>query len=141
VDDSARRILRVMFTAGLFEGANAGGEVDTPEQREVAHMAAIESIVLLKNESLALPLGAPKIRSVAVIGPSRCDRQNRAAWKLTGSAEVLRHGARRHPGGRGSAGAGGYAGWGRLCQARTPARKRRSARQAWRRGRRAPPQV
>jgi beta-glucosidase len=71
VDDGARRILRVMFTAGLFEGANApGGEVDTPEQRAVALTAAIESIVLLKNQGGALPLGAPKIRSVAVIGPS-----------------------------------------------------------------------
>jgi beta-glucosidase len=71
VDDAARRILRVMFTAGLFEGANApGGEVDTPEQRAVARAAAIESIVLLKNEGGLLPLGGPKIRSLAVIGPS-----------------------------------------------------------------------
>jgi beta-glucosidase len=71
VDDSARRILRVMFTAGLFDAARAGGgEVDTPEQRAVARTAANESIVLLKNEGGALPLGATKIGSVAVIGPS-----------------------------------------------------------------------
>ena len=36
----------------------------------------------------------------------RRDRQNRRRWKLTGPAEVLRHGARRHQGGRRSAGAG-----------------------------------
>jgi beta-glucosidase len=71
VDDAARRILRVMFSAGLFDATPAtGGEVDTPEQRAVARRAATESIVLLKNEGGALPLGAPKIRSVAVIGPS-----------------------------------------------------------------------
>jgi beta-glucosidase len=71
VDDAARRILRVMFTAGLFDAApTAGGEVDTPEQRAVARRAATESIVLLKNEGGALPLGSPKIRSVAVTGPS-----------------------------------------------------------------------
>ncbi len=71
VDDAARRILRVMFTAGLFEGANpSGGEVDTPEQRAVALTAATESIVLLKNEGGLLPLGGPKIRSLAVTGPS-----------------------------------------------------------------------
>ena len=71
VDDSARRILRVMFTAGLFDVARAGGgAVDTPEQRAVARTAAAESIVLLKNEGGVLPLGAPKIRSVAVTGPS-----------------------------------------------------------------------
>jgi beta-glucosidase len=71
VDDAVRRILRVMFSAGLFDSAYAGGgEVDTLEQRAVARRAATESIVLLKNEGGALPLGAPKIRSVAVIGPS-----------------------------------------------------------------------
>ena len=71
VDDAARRILRVMFSAGLFDAAPAAaGEVDTPEQRALARTAATESIVLLKNEGGALTLGAPKIRSVAVIGPS-----------------------------------------------------------------------
>jgi beta-glucosidase len=71
VDDSVRRMLRVMFSAGLFDAAGAaGGEVDTAEQRAVARRAATESMVLLKNEAGALPLGAPKIRSVAVIGPS-----------------------------------------------------------------------
>jgi len=71
VDDAARRILRVMFTAGLFNNARTGGgEVDTPEQRGVARTAATESIVLLKNAGGVLPLGAPKIRSVAVTGPS-----------------------------------------------------------------------
>jgi beta-glucosidase len=71
VDDAARRILRVMFTAGLFDNAHTGGgEVDTPEQRAVARTAAAESIVLLKNAGGLLPLGAPKIRSVAVTGPS-----------------------------------------------------------------------
>ena len=71
VDDAARRILRVMFTTGLFDSAHTGGgEVDTPEQRAVARTAATESIVLLKNAGGLLPLGAPKIRSVAVTGPS-----------------------------------------------------------------------
>jgi beta-glucosidase len=71
VDDAARRILRVMFTAGLFDNAHTGGgEVDTPEQRRVARTAATESIVLLKNAGGVLPLSAPKIRSVAVTGPS-----------------------------------------------------------------------
>lgn len=71
VDDSVRRMLRVMFSAGLFDTTHTrGGEVDTPEQRALARKAATESIVLLKNEGGVLPLGAPKIRSVAVIGPS-----------------------------------------------------------------------
>jgi len=71
VDDAARRILRVMITAGLLDNAHTGGgEVDTPEQRAVARTAATESIVLLKNAGGVLPLNASKMRSVAVIGPS-----------------------------------------------------------------------
>jgi beta-glucosidase len=64
-------MLRVMFSAGLFDTTRTGGgEIDTAEQKAVARLAATESIVLLKNEGGALPLGSPKIRSVAVIGPS-----------------------------------------------------------------------
>src|SRR5262245_44672750 len=41
IDDSVRRILRVMFSAGLFDTPHAGGgPVDTPEQRAVARKAA-----------------------------------------------------------------------------------------------------
>ena len=71
VDDSVRRLLRVMFTAGLFDTHNnGGGEVDTPQQRAVARRAATESIVLLKNDGGVLPLAAAKVHSLAVIGPS-----------------------------------------------------------------------
>jgi beta-glucosidase len=71
VDDNVRRILRVMFTAGLFDTPHAGGgAVDTDEQKAVARRAATESMVLLKNERGLLPLDARKIRTVAVIGPS-----------------------------------------------------------------------
>ncbi len=71
VDDSVRRILRVMFTAGLFDRPHlGGGEVDTPEQRAMARTAATESMVLLKNEGSLLPLDGRRTRSVAVIGPS-----------------------------------------------------------------------
>ncbi len=71
VDDSVRRLLRVMFTAGLFDSPHRrGGDIDTPEQRAVARAAATEGIVLLKNTGRVLPLSVAKTRSVAVIGPS-----------------------------------------------------------------------
>lgn len=71
VDDNVRGILRVMFTAGLFEKPHpGGGEVDTPEQRAVARKAATESMVLLKNQGSPLPLDPKTTGSVAVIGPS-----------------------------------------------------------------------
>jgi beta-glucosidase len=71
VDDAVRRLLRVIFTAGLFDHPHtAGGEVDTPEQRAVARAAATEGIVLLKNASGTLPLDARRVHSLAVIGPN-----------------------------------------------------------------------
>jgi beta-glucosidase len=71
VDEGVRRILRVMFTAGLFDHPHVGGGgVDTPEQRQVARTAANESIVLLKNSGGVLPLIAAKTRKIAVIGPN-----------------------------------------------------------------------
>jgi beta-glucosidase len=71
VDDSVRRILRVMFRAGLFDHPHvAGEEVETAEHRAVARRAATESMVLLKNEGRLLPLDPAQIRSLAVIGPA-----------------------------------------------------------------------
>jgi len=70
VDDNVSRILRVMFTAGLFDKPHTGGgAVDTPEQKTVARTAAAESIVLLKNEGDVLPV-AKSVHSLAVIGPN-----------------------------------------------------------------------
>jgi beta-glucosidase len=70
VDESVRRILRVMFTAGLFDHPHTdGGEVDTAEQRQIARTAARESIVLLKNTGV-LPLSAERTPKIAVIGPN-----------------------------------------------------------------------
>ena len=70
VDEAVSRILRVMFTAGLFERQHeAGGQVDTPAQRAAARTAATEGAVLLKNAGEMLPIDGAKTRSVAVIGP------------------------------------------------------------------------
>ena len=72
VDDKVRRILRVMFKAGLFDEsvADYGGHSDTPERRALALKVARKSIVLLKNEGGFLPLDRGRIESIAVIGPN-----------------------------------------------------------------------
>lgn len=72
VDDKVRRILRVMFVSGLFDGKIEVDEnwLDSPGHRAIALEVARESITLLKNEGGVLPLDRKKIRSIAVIGPN-----------------------------------------------------------------------
>jgi beta-glucosidase len=71
IDDNVSRMLRVIFSSGLFDKPHAAGnEVDTPEQRALARKASTESIVLLKNTNDLLPLNPAKIHSVVVIGPN-----------------------------------------------------------------------
>ena len=71
IDDNVGRMLRVMFISGQFDKPHAAnGEIDNPEQREVARKAATESIVLLKNTGALLPLDSSKIHSLVVIGPN-----------------------------------------------------------------------
>ena len=71
IDDKVRRMLRAMFSIGLFDREESdGGPLDTPEQRAIARAAATEGIVLLKNVGDVLPLQPRRVRSLAVIGPN-----------------------------------------------------------------------
>ncbi len=72
IDEQVRRLLTVMFKAGLFDEsvASYGGLADTEERRRLAYETAKKSMVLLKNESRVLPLDLNAIRSLAVIGPN-----------------------------------------------------------------------
>lgn len=74
LDDAARRILVTMFANGLFDSPvpAPADDVSTQEHRDLAHEAAIASMVLLANGSSALPLTA-SVRSLAVIGPAGTD--------------------------------------------------------------------
>jgi beta-glucosidase len=71
LDDNVGRILRVIFLSGLFEFPHTAlGDVDTQEQQALAHEAATEGIVLLKNADALLPLDPAKMKTIAVIGPN-----------------------------------------------------------------------
>ena len=71
LDDKVRRILRVMFTIGLFDEYKFDStKVNTEEHKQTVLKIAKEGIVLLKNENSILPLNLNKIKSIAVIGPN-----------------------------------------------------------------------
>jgi beta-glucosidase len=71
LDDKVRRILRVMFTIGLFDDYKFDpNKVNTEEHKQVALNIAKDGIVLLKNENSILPLDLNKIKSIAVVGPN-----------------------------------------------------------------------
>lgn len=73
IDKAVKRVLKAKFKLGLFENPYVDIEPlkkDSAfsQHRELAKLAAQESIVLLKNESQTLPL-SKDIKSIAVIGP------------------------------------------------------------------------
>ena len=71
LNDNVSRILRVLFLSGIFDHPHvATGDVDNAAQKAIALQGATESIVLLKNEGLVLPLDPDKVHSIAVIGPN-----------------------------------------------------------------------
>jgi len=72
IDEAVRNILRLKLRLGLFDGKGsrqpAGKQAPTSDAMDVAKQLALQSLVLLKNESGTLPL-AKSIGKVAIIGP------------------------------------------------------------------------
>ncbi|MFF7194047.1 glycoside hydrolase family 3 C-terminal domain-containing protein [Streptomyces sp. NPDC008079] len=69
LDDAARRILRLEFRTGQFEGKTPT-TVDYEADSAFARKAAEDGSVLLKNSGSTLPLDTRKLKSLAVIGPN-----------------------------------------------------------------------
>ena len=72
IDGKVRRILRVKYKLGLFDGENKQykGAANTKEHQDLAREVAENAVVLLKNKNNVLPLSRGKIKSIAVIGPN-----------------------------------------------------------------------
>lgn len=75
IDESVRRVLTAKFEMGLFEYKPCAEKeykkhIHTRNQIELARKLAEESIVLLQNDEMLLPLDINKLRSVALIGPN-----------------------------------------------------------------------
>ncbi len=79
LDRALSRVLTSRFKLGLFDPPEAvpyasisPDVVNCPEHRALARQAAVESVVLLKNENDLLPI-APSVRSIFVTGPHAAD--------------------------------------------------------------------
>ena len=73
IDAAASRILRAKFDLGLFERPYVDPDKipsKSPEEiRDIARQAALQSVVMLKNDDAVLPLAKDALESVAIIGP------------------------------------------------------------------------
>ena len=81
IDSRVSDVLRVKFLMGLFDNPYKGDNrhpekvVHSAEHQAVSLRAALESIVLLKNDGDILPLSR-SLKRVAVIGPNADERHN-----------------------------------------------------------------
>ncbi len=73
IDAAVTNILRAKFRLGLFENPYANPEAlppfGSPEALATAKAAALQSVVMLKNDEGLLPLSVESLDRVAVIGP------------------------------------------------------------------------
>ncbi len=81
IDQRVTDVLRVKFMLGLFDDPYKGDKsnvdkiVHSAEHQAVSLQAALESIVLLKNQDNLLPL-SKELKNVAVIGPNAEEVKN-----------------------------------------------------------------
>lgn len=88
IDDSVRRILRIMARTGRFESPDPQPEqsLDLPEHRTLARRAAAAAMVLIRNDGV-LPFDPAEVRRLAVIGPNAARGQIQGG----GSSAVVPH--------------------------------------------------
>ena len=70
LDDSVRRLLRVIVTKGFMDRPQKRNDLptDSPASCAVALNVAREAVVLLKNQDRVLPINRSKCRKIAVFG-------------------------------------------------------------------------
>ncbi len=76
IDDAARRMCRLILRTGVLDGdPPPKGELRTERHRRIAERAAVEAVVLLKNEDDLLPLMPSALKTLAVVGPNAAARR------------------------------------------------------------------
>lgn len=93
IDSAVSNILKTKFQLGLFENPYTDAEklppyADTPALK-AARKAALQSVVLLKNDHGVLPLSAEQLNTVALIGPlSDAPYQQLGTWIFDGDESL-----------------------------------------------------
>ena len=93
IDKMVANILRAKFKLGLFDNPYTNPE-DLPrfaneQALATAKIAALQSVVMLKNEHATLPLSTSDLTSIAVIGPmADAPYEQLGTWVFDGDAEL-----------------------------------------------------
>ncbi len=72
IDDKVRRLLRVRFEANMFskQEPTSTKVLKSNAHKKIAYDAAVNGIVLLKNQNNALPIDTEHVKKIAMIGPN-----------------------------------------------------------------------
>jgi beta-glucosidase len=93
IDTAVVNILRAKFRLGLFEDPytdpDALPPIGNPEALATAKTAALQSVVMLKNENSVLPLSKDRLERIAVIGPlADAPYEQLGTWVFDGDREL-----------------------------------------------------
>ncbi|NOR35608.1 MAG: glycosyl hydrolase [Woeseiaceae bacterium] len=93
IDTRVANILRIKFKLGLFENPYTDPSRLPPlasdEALETARKAALQSVVMLKNDGDVLPLSKDRVSSLAVIGPlADAPYEQLGTWIFDGEPEL-----------------------------------------------------
>ena len=91
IDEAVRDILRIKFMLGLFDNPYVDEKAPCifyePSHLAAAKQAAIESVILLKNEKQTLPIKS-SVKTVAVVGPmADAPYEQLGTWIFDGEKE------------------------------------------------------
>ncbi len=93
IDHAVANILRAKFRLGLFEKSFANPEelppIASDDALATARKAALQSVVLLKNDDRVLPLSTEDLSNVAVVGPlADAPYEQLGTWIFDGDASL-----------------------------------------------------
>jgi beta-glucosidase len=93
IDSATANILRAKFLLGLFESPYTNPDefpsIANEKALETAKTAAMQSVVMLKNDNGVLPLSAAELKTIAVIGPlAHAPYEQLGTWIFDGDPDL-----------------------------------------------------